>query len=107
VVHPDAAGRVWLAADGDDLSTPALIRLLAQGQGCKARLFAMPERRLAQLRALPRIGPALCSLTLSMQVDDRETRTALGWTPTVAAATGLSVTARALALALALAAEQR
>src|SRR5712691_11021153 len=49
-LHPAAAGRLLLAADGADLSTPALIRILAQGQGRAARLFALPEAVFAALR---------------------------------------------------------
>src|SRR5204862_7294094 len=41
--HPAAPGQVLLASDGFDLSTPALIRLLAKGLGRPARLFPFPE----------------------------------------------------------------
>lgn len=96
-VHPAAAGRVLLAADGDDLSTATLIRRLAEGQGRVARLFALPEPIFAALRRLPAIGAAVARLTLSLQVDDRETRERLDWTPPIAAEPALIATARALA----------
>jgi nucleoside-diphosphate-sugar epimerase len=95
--HPAAGGQLMLAADGLDLSTPALIRLLASGLGRSARLVAAPEALLAALRYLPGIGPKLSSLTLSLQVDDSATRSALGWTPPVPAEAGLIATARAFA----------
>ncbi|HLY47451.1 MAG TPA: NAD-dependent epimerase/dehydratase family protein [Stellaceae bacterium] len=95
--HPAAAAKVLLAADGADLSTAALIRILAQGQGRRARLFAVPELALAALRGLPAIGPAFGRLTLSLQVDDGATRALLGWAPPVAAEAALGATARALA----------
>ena len=75
-VHPAAAGQVLLAADGADLSTPELIRILARGQGRGARLFALPEAVFAVLRGLPALGPAVSRLTLSLQVDDGATRAA-------------------------------
>ncbi len=96
-LHPAAAGRVLLAADGVDLSTPALIRILAEGQGRPARLFALPDWVFAALRRLPGLGPVVSPLTLSLQVDDSATRAVLGWTPPFAAAAGLLATARALA----------
>ena len=95
--HPAAPGQVFLVSDGLDLSTPALIRLLAQGLGRRARLFPVPELLFAPLRQAPRLGPRLASLTLSLQVDSSATRTLLGWTPPVGAEDGLLETARAFA----------
>ncbi len=95
--HPAAAGRIILARDGDDLSTPQLIRTLAAGLGRKARLFPLPGALFAPLRALPGVGPKLARLTLSLQVDDEPTRTLLGWSPPVAAADALTATARTFA----------
>jgi UDP-N-acetyl-alpha-D-quinovosamine dehydrogenase len=97
LTHPAAAGRVLLAADDAALATPALIGLLAQGQDRIARLFAVPGALIMLLRRLPGLGPPLCRLTLSLQIDDAATRAALAWTPRVAAATALIATARALA----------
>jgi nucleoside-diphosphate-sugar epimerase len=95
--HPAAAGRTLLARDGEDLSTPELIRALAGGLGRKARLFPVPDGLFAPLRALPGIGPKLSRLTLSLQVDDAPTRTLLGWAPPVAAADALFAAVRAFA----------
>ena len=95
-LNPAAAGRVLLAADGADLSTPALIAILAQGQGRVARLFALPDSAFGMLRRLPLLGPAVSRLTLSLQVDDSATRAVLGWLPPVAAEAGLLATARAV-----------
>jgi nucleoside-diphosphate-sugar epimerase len=96
-LHPGVAGQVLLAADGAGLSTPALIRILAEGQGRVARLFALPDAVFAALRRLPGPGPAVSRLTLSLAVDDGRTRALLGWTPPVAAEAGLTLTARAFA----------
>ncbi len=97
VLHPAAPGQVLLASDGVDLSTPALIRLLAQGLGRPPRLFPVPGSALALARRLPRIGPRLASLVSSLQLDDSATRALLGWTPPVAAEGGLIATGRAFA----------
>jgi UDP-glucose 4-epimerase len=95
--HSVAPGRILLASDGTDLSTAALIRILAAGQGRRARLFAVPEALLGAGRRLPLLGPALSRLTLSLQVDDKATRALLGWQPPIEAETALLATARALA----------
>jgi len=96
-LHPAAAGRVLLARDGQDLSTPGLIRTLAESLGRPAALFPIPGAVFAALRRFPLVGPPLCRLTLSLQVDDSATRAALGWVPPVAAEAGLAATARAFA----------
>jgi nucleoside-diphosphate-sugar epimerase len=92
-LHPGAAGRVLLARDSADLSTPELIRLLAAGLGRKARLFGVPQPTLAALRGLPMLGRLVARLTLSLQVDDAETRAALDWRPPVPPEIGLAATA--------------
>jgi nucleoside-diphosphate-sugar epimerase len=94
-MHPDAAGRVLLARDEADLSTPELIRILAAELCRPARLFAVPRPAMAALRRLPALGPLLSRLTLSLQVDDEATRTALDWHPPVSSESGLAATARA------------
>src|SRR5207248_11238540 len=96
-LHPAAPGQVLLASDGVDLSTPALIRLLAKGLGRPARLFPVPEPAFALLRRFPSVGPRLVPLILSLQVDDSATRALLGWSPPVMATDGLDLTARAFA----------
>jgi len=94
-LHPAAAGRVLLARDAADLSTPELIRLLAAGLDKRARLFRVPQPGLAALRQLPMLGRLLARLTLSLQIDDAETRAALDWRPPVSPEIGLATTAAA------------
>ena len=94
-LHPGAAGGVLLARDAADLSTPELIRLLAAGLGRPARLFGVPQPALAVLRRFPMLGPLLARLTISLQVDDAETRAALDWRPPVSPEIGLAATAAA------------
>jgi len=96
-LHPAAAGRVLLAGEGAGLSTPELIRILAQGQGRRARLFPLPAPVFAALRRLPGLGPVACRLSLSLQVDDAATRALLGWAPPFATKEALLATARAAA----------
>lgn len=90
-----AAGRVLLARDRADFSTPELVRLLAAALDRPARLFAVPRPMLAAFRTLPMLGPVIARLTLSLQLDDAATRAALNWLPPVSPETGLAATARA------------
>jgi nucleoside-diphosphate-sugar epimerase len=94
--QPAAAGQVWLARD-TDLSTPELIRALAQGLAIRPRLWALPPALLAGLRPLPLLGAGLSRLTTSLQVDDGATRRLLGWNPEVSSAEGLARTAASFA----------
>ncbi len=93
--HPAAAGRALLGRDAVDLSLPELIGALAAALGRPARLFPAPQSAFAALRRLPMLGPLIARLTLSLQVDDRETRAALGWRAPVSPEIGLAATARA------------
>lgn len=93
-VHTGAAGRVLLTRDATDRSTPELIRILAGGLGRPARLFPLPRAALAALRRVPGIGPAVARLTLSLQVEDRETCAVLDWRPAISSDLGLALTAR-------------
>jgi len=81
ISHPDAKGQVFLASDGEDLSTPELIRRLAKALGVHARLFPMPDLFLHLVaRAVGRKGvyERLCG---SLQVDMGHAQRVLGWTP--------------------------
>jgi nucleoside-diphosphate-sugar epimerase len=95
VDHLNAAGRILLARDNEEWSTPALIETLAAAQGRRARLFAVPPAIFSGLRTVPGLGDIVGPLTLSLRVDDAPTRAALDWTPPVAALSGLAATAHA------------
>jgi nucleoside-diphosphate-sugar epimerase len=97
VVHADAPGRVLLARDTQEFSTPELIRAMAAASGRPARLFPAPEALFTALHPVPLIGARLARLTQSLQVDDGATRDALGWSPPISAAAGLAATVRGFA----------
>jgi nucleoside-diphosphate-sugar epimerase len=77
----DAARQLFLAADGDDLSTPDILRCVAHGLGKPARLWSPPVPLLkagAALAGATRIAESLCA---SLQVDASQARRILGWVP--------------------------
>jgi nucleoside-diphosphate-sugar epimerase len=79
--HPDAAGEIFLLADGEDLSTPELIRKLAHAMGCRTRLFPVPLTLLRLGGKLTGHSSMVARLTQDLQVDLRKNRERLGWTP--------------------------
>jgi len=90
--HPRAPSRVWLLSDGDDLSTPQLVRHIAESLGQPARLVPFP---VAMLHALGRISgrsAEIARLTGSLLVDSTPARRELGWRPPLSVAEGLGAT---------------
>jgi nucleoside-diphosphate-sugar epimerase len=91
---PGAAGRTYLAADGEDVSTPGLIRAIAEALGTRARLLPCPGTLLGLGAALAGRRAEAERLTGSLQVDATRLRRELGWHPRVTLAEGLAETAR-------------
>jgi nucleoside-diphosphate-sugar epimerase len=87
--HPAAARETFLVSDGEDVSTPALIRRLATAMGRRARLLNVPPTLLlAAATAVGRRDDAQ-RLLGSLQVDSTKVRTLLGWTPPLSVDEGL------------------
>ena len=79
--HPQAAGRTFLVSDGEDLSTPELLRRTAAALGVRAGLLPVPAGALRALAALVGKGDIAQRLCGSLQVDMGATRKQLGWSP--------------------------
>lgn len=91
--HPAAANQVFLAGDGEDLSTTELLRRAAHALGRPARLLSVPAAWIsAAARMLGRqsLATRLCG---SLQVDTAKARTLLGWRPPDTVDEGLRKTA--------------
>jgi nucleoside-diphosphate-sugar epimerase len=111
--NANAFGKVYLPSDGEDVSTPELIRAIAranagveQGAGSgehgdqvktrhsphiarhSARLFHFPPSLLKAAGRLPGLG-AVRKLTSSLYVDGEPLRRDLGWTPPFSMEQGL------------------
>lgn len=83
LTHPEAAGQIFLASDGEDLSTTALLRRVAQALGKRPLLLPAPAPLLtlaARLLGKPGVAQRLCG---SLQVDIEKNRRLLNWTPPV------------------------
>jgi len=79
--HPRAAGEVFLASDGEDLSTPELLRRTAQALGKSPHLFPFPVSMLRMTARLLAKGEACERLCGSLAVDSSKARRLLGWSP--------------------------
>ena len=83
IIHPAAANQTFLASDGVDLSTPELLRSMADALGKPARLIKLPVSLLmlgAKLIGKQAVAQRLCG---SLQVDSSKARELLGWQPPV------------------------
>ena len=110
--NPKAFGKTYLPSDGEDVSTPELIRKIAKANLSfqfsefsgpvsdkntrhsslatrhSARLFPFPESILKTLGCLPGLG-ALRKLTSSLYVDSKPLQEDLGWSPRFSIEQGL------------------
>jgi nucleoside-diphosphate-sugar epimerase len=89
LAHPNAANQTFMVSDGQDLSTTALIRAMAQGAGVKARLLPVPVWVLKTAASVLGKGEAMQRLCGNLQVDITKARTLLDWTPPVTVFEGL------------------
>ena len=88
VLSPAASGRTFLAADGDDLSTPELLERLAAAMGRRALLVPVPVPLLKLVGTMLRRAEEIERLIGSLQVDGTAITRELGWSPSDAAARG-------------------
>lgn len=79
--HPAAANQIFLVSDGDDLSTPDLLRRTGRALGRSVRVFPFPETLLRLAAALTGKSEAIQRLADSLQVDISKNRELLGWVP--------------------------
>ena len=94
IEHPAASGRTYLVSDGEDLSSPDLVRRLAHELGRPARLLSVP---LPLLRAAAQVlgkGRELDRLAGSLYFDAQAIYDELGWTPPFALDAALAETVR-------------
>ncbi len=87
--HPKAANKLYLVCDGEDVSTPELIRRIAAGIGKPARLISVPLSVLKlPLRMIGKVR-MLDNIASTFLVDGSKIRDELGWVPPVSLSEGL------------------
>ena len=87
--HPAAANETFMVSDGEDLSTPDLIRRMARAMNRPAHLLPVPVWALKAGALLLGKGDAVQRLCGNLQVDISKSRTLLGWNPPVSVDEGL------------------
>jgi UDP-glucose 4-epimerase len=92
LTHPAAAGRVWMVSDGEDLSTPELLRRVAGAMQRRARLVSIPTGLLRTAGNFCGLGPAVSRLCDSLTLDISATRSELEWSPPLSVAEGIART---------------
>lgn len=92
-IHPAGANQTFLISDGEDLSTPQLIRRVAKSLGCPPRLLSIPVFFLKLLGKLTGKSAAISRLTSSLVIDSQKIQTTLNWIPPYTLDEGLQATA--------------
>lgn len=92
ITHPKAVGQTYLVSDGNDVSTPELIRRVAADMGKPARLFPLPPVLIKFAGRLTGNSEAVDRLIGSLIVDSSKIRNELGWSPPYTMTDGLKET---------------
>ncbi len=87
--HPAGSNQVFLAGDGQDLSTTQLLRGLADAAGVSSRLIPIPSLFLTIGASLIGKRAVVKRLLGSLQVDISKARELLGWQPPISVEEGL------------------
>jgi nucleoside-diphosphate-sugar epimerase len=90
--HTAAAGQTFLLSDGEDLSTPELLRRIAAAMDRRIRLWPVPTSILSGLAQASGRRARFARLCGSLQVDASHARAVLGWRPKVSVDQALAET---------------
>lgn len=93
ISRPEASGRTFLVSDGEDISTPELIRCISISMGKPARLFPFPPHLLCLIAKLTGRSAMVNRLMGSLEIDISRIKRELGWSPPYTMAQGLRETA--------------
>jgi nucleoside-diphosphate-sugar epimerase len=91
--HSAAAGSTYFVSDGEDVSTPELIRFTAKALGVSVRIFSVPASLINFAGSLTGKSATVNRLLGSLTVDSSKIRRELGWKPPFSMEEGLSETA--------------
>lgn len=93
LTHPNAAGKTFMVSDGDDVSTPELIRRLAAGLDRSTFLLSVPVSWMKWAGKMLGRQSMVERLVGSLAVDIRPIQEELGWAPPYSMKSGLASTA--------------
>jgi nucleoside-diphosphate-sugar epimerase len=93
IQDPRSAGQTYLVCDGEDLSTPELVRRLGAAMGSKVCLWPCPTALLYWMGQVAGNRGMIDRLVGSLQVNSSKIQTELDWYPPFTVDAGLSKTA--------------
>lgn len=93
LIHPNAAGKTFLVSDGEDVSTPELIRRLAAAMRRPARLMPVSTDWMRFMGKIVGKAAAVDRLLGSLVIDMSAIQHDLGWKPPYQMEEGLTATA--------------
>jgi len=92
--HPKAAGKTYIVSDGEDVSTPELIRRISSSMGKPARLFPFPKFILKMAGIITGKSVTMDRLVRSLTIDCSKIRRELEWQAPFSMDQGLRETAK-------------
>lgn len=81
IVHPAAAGQLFLISDGEDVSTTEIVQALARGMSRKILMLPVPDALFKFAVTLFGKESLYTQLYRSLQVDSSKACNLLGWQP--------------------------
>lgn len=87
--HPNAPGKILLASDGQDLSTPELLKYIATAMDKPLRIFPFPPSLLKTIGIMLGKKNDMQKLLCTLQIDSSYTRKLLKWNPPVSVSDGI------------------
>ena len=90
--HPKAPGEIFLVSDGEDISTPNLIKKLSQIMNKSTRLFSMPVSLMKVVSSLIDKSSEIDKLIGSLRIDNSHAHEILKWSPPYSLNEGLEKT---------------
>jgi nucleoside-diphosphate-sugar epimerase len=93
--HPAAAGQTYLVSDGESVSTPELLRYLAEATGVPSRVFPFPPALLKIAGNMAGKSMQVERLLGSLRVNSSKIRRELNWNPPYTLKQGLQETVKA------------
>lgn len=79
--HPDAAGQIFLASDGNDISTKNLVMTIAKILKVRTVILPIPTTIIYFILSLFKVKYYEDRLFSNLQIDIGKTRSLLGWSP--------------------------
>lgn len=90
--HRSVAGQTFLVSDGEDVSTPELIRRIADAMGRPSRMFRCPPSLLSATASIIGKSEEVRRLLGSLVLDSTKFRSETGWIPRYTMSQGLGET---------------